>query len=84
MTKCPSFKIPKFRCHEYEVFNSILFVFTAQAITNGDPLQAYAAITPYGISEYLSKWTFCFCHVIYMGKSFQDYYRTQNFQADFP
>ena len=40
--------------------DNALAILSAQAITNGDPTQVYATMTPYGISEYLSKYTILF------------------------
>ena len=64
----------------------MLCLCVAQAITNGDPLQAYATITPYGIGEYLSKCVFNFGIVLtvhYKNTPIQIYWKFNNQKGEF-
>lgn len=53
-TPVAGFTLPQANGQPQEIYANGIPQYTAQAITNGDPLQAYAAITPYGIGEYLT------------------------------
>ncbi|XP_052265027.1 CUGBP Elav-like family member 3-A isoform X2 [Dreissena polymorpha] len=44
----------------HEIYANGIPAYTAQTIANGDPTQIYTAVTPYGISEYLTAYPAAF------------------------